>query len=112
MASLYSASTAETELRVETSRHDAVCAVYNLLIDAAIKDCKAKTRPRKPTQSLTSFRSSTQSPAHKEAENKVVLKQQSCDTGMNLRKRVEAGKHNSNNNQAGSNVRKKTSKTG
>eukprot|EP00794_Sanderia_malayensis_P018287 gene18285-20110_t len=44
VASLFSSSTVDMESRVEYAKHDAVCAVYNLLLDAAMKGCSSRSK--------------------------------------------------------------------
>eukprot|EP00795_Rhopilema_esculentum_P011383 gene11383-21579_t len=55
VAVLCSKSISNAEMHVQTSSHDAVCAVYNLLLDDAMKIYKTKVKTRakhRPTSSL------------------------------------------------------------
>ena len=55
VAVLCSKSISNAEMHVQTSSHDAVCAVYNLLLDDAMKIYKTKVKARakhRPTSSV------------------------------------------------------------
>ena len=44
VATLCCKSVPDAEFHIQESKHDAVCATYNLLLDEAVKDYKSRTR--------------------------------------------------------------------
>ena len=76
VASLCGISTPDTEHRVQGGRHDAVSAVYNLLLDEALKECKSTVRVNqtKPKVVTNNRRSSAGSRSESKQTNSVKFK--------------------------------------
>ena len=89
-ARLCGKSVADTESRVQESKHDSVCATYNLLLDEAMKKYKAGMGPRSnsATDSILSPESIANNIHHSnndDDDNDNKMKKEDCQIKQNVK---------------------------